>query len=203
MNMRIKRNTRLSFWIIALLLTIVGFSCQQASDLKAFTEANYKLQGIEDLRLNGVDVTDKRTPFDFTTSEGDSLLSAFTANNLSATTTLFLEVEMQEPAIARSMQITNLEWQLLVDGKETLTGNVEEPLNLQDGLNELLVSSTVTLAEVEGLQNYEGFSMLTTLIARGRDVRDRLVFRIKPTIKTPVGNVTLPDYITVGQPAGS
>ncbi|MER2997725.1 hypothetical protein [Pontibacter populi] len=193
---------RITTWL-AIVVFLSTFSCKQASDLKAFTEANYKLQGIEDLRLNGVDVTDKRTPFDFRTAEGDSLLSAFTTNNLSATTTLFLEVEMQDPEVARSMQITNLEWQLLVDGKETLTGNVDEPLNLQDGLNELPVVSTVTLAEVEGLQNYEGFSTLTTLIAKGRDVRDRLVFRIKPTIKTPVGNVTLPDYITVGQPAGS
>lgn len=193
---------RITTWL-AIVVLLATFSCKQASDLKAFTEANYKLQGIEDLRLNGVDVTDKRTPFDFRTAEGDSLLSAFTTNNLSATTTLFLEVEMQDPEVARSMQITNLEWQLLVDGKETLTGNVDEPLNLQDGLNELPVVSTVTLAELEGLQNYEGFSTLTTLIAKGRDVRDRLVFRIKPTIKTPVGNVTLPDYITVGQPAGS
>ena len=193
---------RITTWL-AIVVLLATFSCKQASDLKAFTEANYKLQGIEELRLNGVDVTDKRTPFDFRTAEGDSLLSAFTTNNLSATTTLFLEVEMQDPEIARSMQITNLEWQLLVDGKETLTGNVDEPLNLQDGLNELPVVSTVTLAELEGLQNYEGFSTLTTLIAKGRDVRDRLVFRIKPTIKTPVGNVTLPDYITVGQPAGS
>jgi hypothetical protein len=201
--MRIMKNSKIGFAIVVLLLTIVSFSCKQASDLKAFTEANYKLQGIEDLRLNGVDVTDKRTPFDFRTAEGDSLLSAFTTNNLNATTTLFLEVEMKEPEVTRSMQITNLEWQLLVDGKETLTGTVEEPLDLQNGLNELPVSSTVTLAEVEGLQNYEGFSTLTTLIAKGKDVRDRLVFRIKPTIKTPVGNVTLPDYITVGQPAGS
>ncbi|MBC5772925.1 hypothetical protein H8S95_02530 [Pontibacter sp. KCTC 32443] len=178
-----------------------SFSCKQASDLKAFTEANYKLQGIEDLRLNGIDVTNKRTPFDFRTSEGDSLLTAFTTNNLSATTTLYLDVQMQEPEETRTMQVTELEWQLLVDGKETLIGNVLEPINLQNGDNKLPLTTTVRLAEVEGLQNYEGFSTLTTLIAKGKDVQDRLIFRIKPTINTPVGDVTVPEYITVGQPA--
>ncbi|NDK56556.1 hypothetical protein [Pontibacter fetidus] len=202
MDLKLMNYKTISTWlaIVALLIT---FSCKQATDLKAFTEANYSLQGIENLQLNGINVTDKRTPFDFKTAEGDSLLNAFTTNKLNATTTLFLHVEMPEPEVTRIMQVTNLEWQLLVDGHETLMGTVQKPLDLKNGLNKLPLSSTVTLAEVEGLQNYEGFSTLTTLIAKGRDVRNRLTFRIKPTIKTPVGNVTLPDYITVGQPAGS
>ncbi|HEY4651989.1 MAG TPA: hypothetical protein VIG72_11280 [Pontibacter sp.] len=196
------KHRTISFWVGMLLLLAGTFSCKQASDLKAFTEANYKLQGVKDLRLNGVDVTDKRTPFDFRSTEGDSLLTAFTTNNLKATATLYLDVQMPDPEVARSMEITHLSWQLLVDGQQTLQGNVARTLNLQNGLNELPLTSTVTLAEVEGLQNYEGFSALTTLIAKGEDVRSRLEFRIKPTIKTPVGNITLPDYIKVAQSAG-
>ncbi|MBB6610766.1 hypothetical protein H7F15_06930 [Pontibacter sp. Tf4] len=188
--------------VFGIMVWLAGLtSCKQAADLKAFTEANYKLQGIEDLRLNGVDVTDKRSPFDFSSAEGDSLLNAFTTNKLQATTTLYLDVQMPDPEVARSMQVTNLTWQLLVDGRETLTGTIAEPLHLQNGLNKLPVNSTVTLAEVGGLQNYEGFSLLTTLISSGKDARDRLEFRIKPTIDTPVGNITLPDYITVAKPS--
>ncbi|MEJ8757079.1 hypothetical protein WG947_08735 [Pontibacter sp. H259] len=193
----------ISFWFGIIVLLMSTVACKQASDLKAFTEANYKLQGIKDLRLNGIDVTGKRSYFDFKTAEGDSLLNAFTTNNLKATTTLYLEVQMQDPEVARTMEITDLEWQLLIDGKETLTGNVMQPLTLQNGENELPVRTTVTLAEVEGIQNYEGFSMLTTLISQGKDASNRLVLRIKPTIKTPVGNITVPDYINVSQPAGS
>jgi len=187
----------ISFWAGLVVLLFGSVACKQASDLKAFTEANYKLQGIKDLRLNGIDVTDKRTPFDFRTAEGDSLLNAFTTNKLKATTTLYLNVQMQEPEVTRTMEITDLEWQLLVDGKETLTGNVMQPLTLQNGENELPLRTTVTLAEVEGMQNYEGFSMLTTLIAQGKNASNRLTLRIKPTIKTPVGNITVPDYINV------
>src|SRR5687768_12267254 len=122
---------------LAVVVLLATFSCKEASDLKAFTEANYKLQGIENLQLNGIDVTDKRTPFDFRTTEGDSLLTAFTTNKLNATTTLYLDVEMPEPEVTRTMQVTDLEWQLLVDGKETLTGTVQKPLDLKNGLNKL------------------------------------------------------------------
>jgi len=191
------KHKSISFWVGLVVLLLGTFACKQASDLKAFTEANYKLQGIKDLRLNGIDVTDKRTPFEFRTAEGDSLLNAFTTNKLKATTTLYLNVQMQEPEVTRTMEITDLEWQLLVDGKETLIGNVMQPLTLQNGENELPLRTTVTLAEVEGIQNYEGFSMLTTLIAQGKNASNRLTLRIKPTIKTPVGNITVPDYIKV------
>ncbi|WP_163916222.1 hypothetical protein [Pontibacter burrus] len=192
---------QLYFWAIVVSLMAGTISCKQAADLKAFTEANYKLQGIEDLRLNGVDVTDKRSPFDFRSTQGDSLLNAFTTNKLKATTILYLDVQMPEPEVTRSMQVTSLTWQLLVDGRETLTGTVTQPLHLTNGLNKLPVTSSVALAEVEGLQNYEGFSLLTTLISSGQDVRDRMEFRIKPTIETPVGPITLPDYITVTKPS--
>ncbi|RDV16224.1 hypothetical protein DXT99_06020 [Pontibacter diazotrophicus] len=193
-----------SFIYSLLLAVVVLFSgCKQASDLKAFTEANYSLQEVHDLQLNGVDVMKKRGPNDFTTSEGDSLLASISNNTLRASTTLYLQVQMQEPEEVRQMTITEMKWQLLVDGEETLQGVVQEPMHLHDGLNELPIQTSVLMSEAEGMRNYEGLSKLMTLLSQKRDLRQNLIFQIKPTVQTPVGEVELPKYITVSGPRSS
>lgn len=196
--------SKYSFIYSLLLAVAVLFSgCKQASDLKAFTEANYRLQEVHDLQLNGVDVMKKRGPNDFTTSEGDSLLASISDNTLRASTTLYLQVEMQEPEEVRQMTITEMKWQLLVDGEETLQGVVREPMHLHDGLNELPIQTSVMMSEAEGVRNYEGLSKLMTLLSQKRDLRQNLTFQIKPTVQTPVGAVELPRYITVSGPRSS
>ncbi|MHA6247569.1 hypothetical protein ACXYMU_06505 [Pontibacter sp. CAU 1760] len=188
-------------WIGALVLMLAG--CKQANDLKHFSEATYSLQSVQDLELNGVDVMEKQSLYDFTTSEGDSLLASISDNTLQATTVLYLQVQLQETAEEPEMRITELEWQLLVDGEETLEGLVKQPLLLREGVNQLPVQTSVLMAEVEGMRNYQGLSKLMTLLSFKRDLQQRLTFRIKPTIETPVGAVALPKYITVTGPKSS
>ena len=188
-----------SFIYSLLLVFVLLTGCKQANDLKAFSEAKYSLQHVKNLELNGVDVMHKRSHADFTTTEGDSLLASISDNTLQASTTLYLQVQMPEPEEARQMTITELKWQLLVDGSETLQGVVEQPINLHEGLNELPIETSVLMSEAEGLPNYEGLSRLITILSKKKDLRQRLMFQIKPTVQTPVGEIELPDYITVSQ----
>lgn len=191
--------------IIALLalVTLSITSCKKARDLKAFTEADYALHAVENVRLNDLDVTERRSLYDFKAEEGDSLMQAFNNNKLRLSSVLQLQVTMKEPEKVRSMQVEQLKWQLLVDGQETLEGVVTEPMILNNGLNTLPVNSSITLSEVEGFQNYEGLSKLTTLLSQNRDVRQHITVRIRPTVDTPLGSIELPHYITVSKPAGS
>lgn len=192
--------------IVTVLLAFAALSissCRKARDLKAFTEADYSLQAVEQVKLNDLDVTERRSLYDFKAEEGDSLMQAFNSNRLRLSGVLQLQVDMLNPEEVRTMQVEELKWQLLVDGKETLEGVVTEPMLLNNGLNTLPVNSSITLSEVDGFQNYEGLSKLTTLLSQNRDVRQHITFRIKPTLDTPLGSIELPDYITVSKPAGS
>lgn len=189
--------------LYGLLLFALMSGCKQASDLKAFNEAKYSLKEVQNLELNGVDVMQKRSPYDFTTSEGDSLLASISDNTLQASTTIYLQVQMPEPDEDRQMTITEMKWQLLVDGEETLQGVVQDTINLHEGLNELPIQTSVIMSEAGGMRNYEGLSKLMTLLSQKKDLRQRLMFQIKPTVQTPVGEVELPDYITVSKPANS
>lgn len=188
-----------------MILALVGFSCKQAQDIKAFTEAKYSLQGVSEIKLNGIDVEQRiQERRGFSHEERDSLLAAVTSNSLQVSSTLALHVALQEKAEEeRNLTITKLKWLLEVDGEEALTGIIEETMVLQEGLNMLPIQTPVGLAADGEMPSYTGLSRLITLLGQRSDIRERVTLKIKPTIKTPVGDIESPAFITVGKPAGA
>lgn len=193
----IKKTNLLS---IALLLGIAlfVFSCGTKSDVDAFKEARYSLSGINEVKLNGVNVLDKKRPEDFSFGEAAMLFSAFSDNNLSAYSSLGLNVELDENSRDRSMTITKLKWQLLLDGKQTLSGLVDEPVELRHGLNTINVRTPIRIEEENGKPGYNNLLRLVTLLTKTDGTsRPDIVLQIKPTIQTSVGPIELPAFIDV------
>lgn len=184
-------------WVLLALALLPG--CKEASDLMAFSDAKYSLEGVHDLRLNGVDVMQKQGPNDFTTAEGDSLLASISNNTLRANLTLDVLVKLQEPLENPEMTLSGMKWQLLVDQKETLEGMINDSIVLREGLNELPIETVVKMSEVEGMRNYEGLSKLMTILSQRKSLRERLTFQIKPTVLTSLGDIELPEYIPLGK----
>ncbi|MCP2044764.1 hypothetical protein [Pontibacter sp. HSC-36F09] len=193
----IKKTNLLSF---ALLLGIAffAFSCGTKSDIDAFKEAKYSLSGINEVKLNGVNVLNKKRPEDFSFSEAALLLSAFSDNNLSAYSSLGLNVELDEGSQDRSMTVTKLKWQLLLDGKQTLSGIVDEPVELRHGLNTINVRTPIKLAEENGGSGLNNLLRLVAMLSEKEGgSRPDILLQIKPTIQTSVGPIELPAFIDV------
>lgn len=203
-----KRRTvmkRIYTMALLVLLALAGFSCKQAQDIKAFTEAKYSLQGVSDIKLNGIDVEERiQERRGFSPEEQDSLLAAVTSNSLQVSSTLALNVALKDQKEEdRNLTITKLKWLLEVDGEEALTGTVEETMVLQEGLNLLPIQTPVGLVAEGEMPSYTGLSRLITLLGQRTDIRERVTLKIKPTIKTPVGNIESPTFITVTKPSGT
>ncbi len=190
---------------LLLVMALLGYSCKQAQDIKAFTEAQYSLQGVSDIKLNGIDVEERiQTRQGFTHEERDSLLATITSNSLQVSSTLALHVTLKDAAEEeRNLTITKLRWLLFVDGEEALAGTIDETLVLQEGLNKLPIETPVGLAEADSQPSYTGLSRLITLLGQRSDIRQHVTLKIKPTIKTPVGDIESPAFITVTKPAAA
>ncbi len=196
--MYMKRTHYLSSVAMAVGLVLLMFSCGTKSDVEAFKEAKYSLSGINEVRLNGVNVLNKKRPEDFSFAEAALLFSAFSDNNLSAYSSLGLNVELDEGSRERSMTVTKLKWQLLLDGKHTLSGIVDEPVELHHGLNTINVRTPIRLTEENGKPGYNNLLRLVTLLTKSEDTtRPDIVLQIKPTIQTSVGPVEVPSFISV------
>ncbi|NEM99227.1 hypothetical protein [Pontibacter burrus] len=180
-----------------LLLPLFIVSCSTKSDVDAFKAADYDLAGIDELQLNGINLLNKTDISDFSFSDATRLYSAITQNKLAATSTLGLRVSLPEGSKDRTMTVQQLKWQLLVDGKQAVSGLVSEPVELKDGLNTITLSSPVKLSETNGqvdMNQLLGFAML--LNQKGTNKPD-VSLQIKPTIQTSIGPFELPAFITV------
>ncbi len=188
--------------LLLINLCLCFSQCQQTQDIKAFTEADYRLLGVEQARLNNIDLQERAESGQrLSAEERDALLAAVSANNLPLEATLLLQVSLREATGEQRLTVTQMKWLVLVDGEEAFTGTVHETMVLHDGENQIPVKTQVQLSEVNGLPNYEGLSRVINLISSGGDIRQAITFQIKPTIKTPLGNIESPQFISVSKPS--
>ena len=193
----IKKTNLLPFALL-LCIALFAFSCGTKSDVDAFKEAKYSLSGINEVKLNGVNVLNKKRPEDFSFSEAALLISAFSDNNLSAYSSLGLNVELDEANQDRSMTVTRLKWQLLLDGKQTLSGIVDEPVELRHGLNTINVRTPIQIVEENGKPGLNNLLRLVTMLSENNgSTKPDVVLQIKPTIQTSVGAIEVPAFINV------
>ncbi|TPE44494.1 hypothetical protein [Pontibacter mangrovi] len=185
-------------YALVLMLLVFSFACKTKNDVEAFKEASYDLKSIEQIELNGIDLMKKKRPQDFSFSDAATLYTAFSQDALQAVSTIGLQVDLPEGSEDRTMTVTQLKWQLLVDDEHTLNGLVSEPVELRDGLNNITIRSPLSFATEAGSQpDLNKLLRLATLLNRDSANRPKVTLQIKPTIQTSVGPFELPTYINI------
>jgi hypothetical protein len=184
-------------YALVLALVVLSFSCKTKSDVEAFSKAEYSLKSVDRVEVNGVDLLKKKNPQDFSFNDAARLFSAFSDNNLNATSTLGLNVALGEGQEDRTMTVTQLKWQLLVDNRQAMSGLVNEPVELKNGLNTITINSPVKLAEENGSPSLNNLLQLATLLNKNDTDRPKVTLQIKPTILTSVGPFELPSFINI------
>jgi len=182
---------------LLLALLLLGFACKTKEDIAAFKEAEYSLQSIDEVRVNGINMLDKKGAQDFSLGEATALLSAFSDNSLLAKSTLGLNVNLGEGNEDRTMTVTQLKWQLLVDKQQAVSGIVQEPVELKNGLNIITVNTPLKFAEENGGADLNNLLRLAALLNSEKEKRPDVILQIKPTIQTSVGPVELPAFINI------
>ncbi len=185
------------FKFLWLLMPVFILGCSTKSDVEAFKEAKYDLAGVESVQVNGVSLLNKSDISDFSFSDASRLYSAVSKNDLSATSTLGLQITLPEGSKERTMLVNQLKWQLLVDGQQAVSGLVDQPVELKEGLNTITVSSLVKLAENQGRVDIDQLLQLASLLNQNATNKPPVSLQIKPTIQTSVGAFEMPGYITV------
>ncbi len=179
-------------------LALFGFACSTKNDVEAFKEAKYSLAGIDEMRVNGINLLNKKRAEDFSFSDAAVLFSAISDNKLSAFSKIGLNVELDEQSKERSMTVTQLKWQLLVDGQHTLSGLVNEPVELHNGLNTIAINTPILLTQENGKTDFNKILRLATMLSQeDKENRPAVSLQIKPTIRTSVGPIEIPGFISV------
>ncbi|MBF9237835.1 hypothetical protein I2I05_10555 [Hymenobacter sp. BT683] len=177
----------------------------EAQENQAYDQIQYRLNFMDEAKLGGQDILFVRQASDLTSAQQAKLQTALQANALPLR--LRMRVYARNPS-ALNLQIKQLDYKLLLDGRELMSGVtgtsallessaiVTLPIEVDMNVPHSLVAGSTPAAFAAGLTDFTG---------AGR----RLTMRIRPTYVNAAGRVSQPsdfmpvELVTAKRPAAS
>lgn len=178
-----------------LFTTLAG--CQTLQQLTALQNVTFDFGGVHQVQLAGVRLDNVRSASDVGAINTARILGAYATGELplELTVNVLAENPADNSVTARMAQ---LDWTLLLEGRETVSGSVGQPVSLPPGEPQ----TVPVTAALDVLAFFEGSGQdvleLVLALAGQEDGRSKEVaLRIQPTIETPLGPMRYPRPITV------
>lgn len=187
--------------LIPLLMVI---SCSGVKDtIENAERLKFKLGKVDNLKLGGVNLSNVNTINDLNIIDGASLLASFASGKLPATFTVNLIAKNPDtyPGGTKesSSLIKGLDWRLLVDNTEMITGSIDKTIEIP-GVGKsttIPIPVSLDLYKLFGDGGYEKLMNLALSIGGKSGTSSRLTLKIKPTIDTFLGGISYPGEIDV------
>lgn len=176
---------------------------QMASAIAGLKRLQFKLGAVRDFRLLGLDIGGKSKLGDFSALDGLRLVESFRTKKLPVDFVVDVLAVNPNDGTGGTRQststLTGLECRLLIDDKPTVTGNIDQPLEIPGTGREAVIPIRISLDLLEffGDKRYEDLIQMALAIG-GRDRSPaRLSLDAQPTVSTPIGPITYPGRITI------
>jgi len=201
------KRTRTVFALLALTGVLALSSCaafdEMTSVLANLQRLKFKLSGVHDFRLLGIDLGGKARLSDFNALDALKAVQAYQSRKLPVEFVLdVLAVNPNDGSGGTSKTastLTGLECRLLIDGKPTVTGNIDEPIEIPGTGQESVIPLRLSLDLLEffGDKRYEDLIGLALAIGGKNRTPSRIALDAQPTVQTPFGPMTYPGRITI------
>jgi hypothetical protein len=187
----------------ALLFQSCATLDQMASALANLKRLQFKIGGADDFRLAGIAISGKSKLTQFSAMDALQLVGAFRAKNLPAAFVLNVLAVNPNDGTGGSRQtvstLSSLECRLLVDGKPTVAGNIERPVEIPGTGQATIIPIrlSLNLFEFFGDRRYEDLIALALAIGGANRDPARLSLDAQPSVMTPLGPITYPGRLTI------
>jgi hypothetical protein len=186
-----------------LMFAFLNISCSVYQTLANLARLKFKLGNVNGLNVNGVQLSNKSRLADFSAQEILTISAAVAKGNLPVS--FILNVDAKNPNdgtggyAKTNATIKSFPWRLLVDDKETVTGNIAAPFTVP-GTGETVNIPLQIGFDVMNFfkdRNYE--SILNLLLAIGGRQGSSSILTIfsSPTVTTSAGNIKYPGEIKI------
>lgn len=195
-------------WAVILLLNVLMLQgCATFSEiartLTNLKRLQFRLQGIGDFSLAGIGIDRKSQLKDFSIMDGIQLLAAFRGKRLPAR--FLLNVEARNPNDGSSgstrtiSTLTRFDWRLLIDDQPTISGGIDKPLEIPGTGQSTIIPLCLELDLYEffGSQGYDDLLNLALALGGKRGDISRVSLDARPSVSTPLGDITWPEPITI------
>jgi hypothetical protein len=187
----------------ALALSSCAALSDMASALANLQRLKFKVGSVHGFRLLGLDIGAKTRLADFNAADILKLGQAYASRKLPVE--LVVDVLAVNPndgtggTPRTTSTLTGLECRLLVDDKPTVTGNIDQPVEIPGTGQESTVPIRLSLDLLEFFGDRSLNDLLNLALALGGKTRTpaRIALDAQPTVQTPLGPITYPGRLTI------
>ena len=187
----------------ALLLQGCATLGEIARTLTSLKNLQFRLQGINDFSLAGIGIDRKSQLKDFSITDGIQFLAAFRSRRLPAR--FLLNVEARNPndgsgGTTRTIStLTRFDWRLLIDDQPTISGGIDKSLEIPGTGQSTIIPLHLELDLYEFFGNHGYNDLINLALALGGQRGDisRVSLDARPSVSTPLGDITWPERITI------
>lgn len=182
----------LAVLVLPLVLAVAG--CTTLQEIANLRNVDFDIAGVSQTNLAGVDVQDVRSYEDLNGGEVARLVAALTRGEMPLSFTL--HVGATNPADnSVSARLVQLDWTLLLDDTETISGVYNDERVIAPGMSaDLPITMELDLVRFFG-RNAQDLVELAAAVA-GQGTKE-VALRARPTVTTPIGPITYPSQITI------
>jgi hypothetical protein len=200
--LRINRLAPLLLGLLVLVPTAaLAPGCTTLQQIAALQQVDFDLGDVGDGRLAGVDIDRVASSQQLRPTDIARLTAAAARGEMPLAFTLHVDASNPEENGVPA-RLVQLDWTLLVDGSETISGVFNDERLIQPGTTaDLPISIRLDLLDFFNDSAPDLINLALNLAGAGGDPA-RLSLRARPTINTSFGPITYPGYITISHTVG-
>ena len=195
--------------IAALVMSVLFLSagCRSISDISsslvALDNLEFKLGGIQQMRVAGINISNVAPVSDLSVQDALSLTAAVQRRSLPVT--FVLNVEARNPNSGGGskrtvpLRLTGLDWKLRIDGVETVSGDLERPIEIPGSKDVVVIPLTVSLDLYRYFaeEGYDGLLKLAMALGGKQGSSARVQLDARPSVEAPFGSMAYPGRLTI------
>jgi len=201
------KRARIVVAVISLAGVLALTSCaaldQMTAALANLQRLKFKLSGVHDFRLLGIDLGGKTRITDLNALDAVKLVQSYQSRKLPVDFIVDVLAVNPNDGTGGTRQttstLTGLECRLLIDGQPTIVGNIDKPFEIPGTGQESVIPLRLSLDLLEFFAGKPYDDILNLALAIGGKNRSpaRIALDAQPTVSTPVGPITYPGRITI------
>ncbi len=177
-------------------------SCATLNALAGLSRIQFKLNNVQSVRLAGIDIANKHSVSDFSVMDGINLAAAFASGQFPLTFTL--NVAARNPnaptgsSLVSALQVTDFPWTLLLNGHQTISGNIGAPVGVPAGGTTSMIPLQVSVDLKQFFANQSYNDLLNLALAlSGQGGVSQVQLVTQPTMSAGGLSLRYPGQLTI------
>jgi hypothetical protein len=188
---------------LIIFLVVSNFSCSVFQTINNIGRLKFKLGNVSEFTLSGISVSNKSRLSDFNALDLLKLSSSFAQGNFPVSFTLNVEAVNPNDGSggypSTNATLKSFAWRLILDNKETVTGNITQPVTVPGTGQAAIIPLQVNMNLISFFKEkgYESLINLALNLGGKGGSASQLTLYAKPVIYTTLGDLSYPEELKI------